>query len=102
MRIVIIGAGKVGYALARQLSGEGHDLTMVDKKGPALQNAEFVRYGVMHKNTFINGPTSLNKYYALKGYENIYFAGCGYIFGENEIKVVFTDSEGNIVKEHTI
>lgn len=42
---------------------------------PALKNAEFVRYGVMHKNTFINGPISLNKYYALKGYENIYFAG---------------------------
>ncbi len=42
---------------------------------PALKNAEFVRYGVMHKNTFINAPQSLDKYYALKGYENIYFAG---------------------------
>ena len=42
---------------------------------PALKNAEFVRYGVMHKNTFINAPKSLNKYYALKDYENIYFAG---------------------------
>ena len=40
MKIVIIGAGKVGYALARQLSGEGHDLTLVDKKASALQNAE--------------------------------------------------------------
>ena len=40
MKIVIIGAGKVGYALARQLSGEGHDLTMVDKKASSLQNAE--------------------------------------------------------------
>ena len=42
---------------------------------PALKNAEFVRYGVMHKNTFINAPQSLNKYYALKSNENIYFAG---------------------------
>lgn len=40
MRIVIIGAGKVGYALAHQLLGEGHDLTLVDKKTAALQNAE--------------------------------------------------------------
>ena len=42
---------------------------------PALKNAEFVRYGVMHKNTFINGPQTLNKYYGLKGYNKIYFAG---------------------------
>lgn len=40
MRIVIIGCGKVGYTLAQQLSGEGHDLTMVDARGPAMQNAE--------------------------------------------------------------
>ncbi|MBR3863631.1 MAG: methylenetetrahydrofolate--tRNA-(uracil(54)-C(5))-methyltransferase (FADH(2)-oxidizing) TrmFO [Clostridia bacterium] len=42
---------------------------------PALKNAEFVRYGVMHKNTFIDAPKSLNKYYQLKNSENIYFAG---------------------------
>ena len=42
---------------------------------PALKNAEFVRYGVMHKNTFINAPQSLNKYYQLKSNPNIYFAG---------------------------
>ena len=42
---------------------------------PALKNAEFVRYGVMHKNTFINAPQALNKYYGLKGREKIYFAG---------------------------
>ncbi|MGM9618904.1 MAG: Trk system potassium transporter TrkA [Oscillospiraceae bacterium] len=40
MKIIIIGCGKVGYTLARQLSGEGHDLTLVDAKGPALRNAE--------------------------------------------------------------
>lgn len=42
MKIVIIGAGKVGYALARQLSGEGHDLILVDGKGEALRNAEMM------------------------------------------------------------
>ncbi len=42
MKIVIIGAGKVGYALARQLSGEGHDLVMVDGKAEALRNAEMM------------------------------------------------------------
>ena len=30
---------------------------------PGLENAEFVRYGVMHRNTYINSPTLLNKYY---------------------------------------
>lgn len=38
----------------------------------------------------------------IKRGENIYFAGCGYIFGENEIKAVFTDSEGKIIKEAVI
>lgn len=42
---------------------------------PALKNASFVRYGVMHKNTYINSPKVLNKYYALKSNPNIYFAG---------------------------
>ena len=40
MRIVIVGGGKVGYTLARQLSNEGHDLTLVDQKEQALNNAE--------------------------------------------------------------
>lgn len=42
---------------------------------PALKHAEFVRYGVMHKNTYINSPVLLNKYYQLKQNKNIYFAG---------------------------
>ena len=40
MKIVIIGGGKVGYTLAKQLSGEGHDLVLVDQKLSALENAE--------------------------------------------------------------
>ena len=42
---------------------------------PALANAEFVRYGVMHRNSFINSPKLLNKDQSLKKYPNIYFAG---------------------------
>ena len=42
---------------------------------PALQGAEFVRYGVMHRNTFINSPELLDAKYMLKGSKNIYFAG---------------------------
>ena len=42
---------------------------------PALKNAEFVRYGVMHRNTYINSPTLLDKYYRLRSDERISFAG---------------------------
>lgn len=42
---------------------------------PGLENAEFVKYGVMHRNTFINSPKLLNEKYQMKQYENIYFAG---------------------------
>ncbi len=42
---------------------------------PALKNAEFVRYGVMHRNTFINSPKLLTKTFALKENPNIFFAG---------------------------
>ena len=42
---------------------------------PALKNAEFVRYGVMHRNTFINSPLLLNNDFSLKKDSRIYFAG---------------------------
>lgn len=42
---------------------------------PALKNAEFVRYGVMHRNTFLNSPELLDKYYRLKSCDKIFFAG---------------------------
>ncbi len=42
---------------------------------PGLQNAEFVRYGVMHRNTYINSPKLLNKYYQLRANPKIFFAG---------------------------
>ncbi|MBR5154938.1 MAG: methylenetetrahydrofolate--tRNA-(uracil(54)-C(5))-methyltransferase (FADH(2)-oxidizing) TrmFO, partial [Clostridia bacterium] len=42
---------------------------------PGLQNAEFVRYGVMHRNTYINSPKLLSDNYNMKKFPNIYFAG---------------------------
>lgn len=42
---------------------------------PALKNAEFVRYGVMHRNTYIDSPKLLDRFYRLKSSPNISFAG---------------------------
>ncbi|SMG15993.1 FADH(2)-oxidizing methylenetetrahydrofolate--tRNA-(uracil(54)-C(5))-methyltransferase TrmFO [Paenibacillus aquistagni] len=42
---------------------------------PGLENAEFVRYGVMHRNTFINSPKLLQPTYQLQGRSNLFFAG---------------------------
>lgn len=42
---------------------------------PGLENAEFVRYGVMHRNTFINSPVLLNSDFSMKSNPDIYFAG---------------------------
>ncbi|MDE6775560.1 MAG: methylenetetrahydrofolate--tRNA-(uracil(54)-C(5))-methyltransferase (FADH(2)-oxidizing) TrmFO [Ruminococcus sp.] len=40
-----------------------------------LENAEFIRYGVMHRNTFINSPELLNSDFSMRNNENIFFAG---------------------------
>ena len=42
---------------------------------PGLENAEFVRYGLMHRNTYICAPKYLNKDYSLKGQDNVYVVG---------------------------
>ena len=42
---------------------------------PGLENAEFARYGVMHRNSFINSPKVLSNTLNLKEYPNVYFAG---------------------------
>ena len=42
---------------------------------PALHGAEFLRYGVMHRNTFLNSPRLLDRYYRLKAEPRISFAG---------------------------
>ncbi|MGN0596133.1 MAG: methylenetetrahydrofolate--tRNA-(uracil(54)-C(5))-methyltransferase (FADH(2)-oxidizing) TrmFO [Ruminiclostridium sp.] len=40
-----------------------------------LENAEFMRYGVMHRNTFLNSPQVLDNHFMLKGSNNIFFGG---------------------------
>lgn len=42
---------------------------------PGLENASFVRYGVMHKNTYINGGNILNRDFSVRENSNIFFAG---------------------------
>ncbi len=42
---------------------------------PALKNAEYVRYGVMHRNTFLDSPRLLDRYYRVRGHERLMFAG---------------------------
>lgn len=42
---------------------------------PGLENAEFVRYGVMHRNTFINSPKLLKATYQFRGRDSLFFAG---------------------------
>ena len=42
---------------------------------PGLENAEIVRYGVMHRNTYINSPVALEESYAFKGRNDLFFAG---------------------------
>ncbi len=42
---------------------------------PGLENAEFLRYGVMHRNTYLNSPEMLSPTYAMRERQNIFFAG---------------------------
>ena len=83
--------GKRPYAVVqlRQDNSEGNLFNMVGfqtnlKFGeqkrvfsliPGLENADFVKYGVMHRNTFINSPELLDETYNLKKDNNIFFAG---------------------------
>lgn len=65
---------------ALNLVGFQTNLTFQEQKRvfgliPALKNAEFLRYGTMHRNSYINAPKSLTKYSNLKNYPNIFVAG---------------------------
>lgn len=42
---------------------------------PGLENAEFIRYGVMHRNSFLNSPKLLNSDFSLREKDNVFFAG---------------------------
>lgn len=72
---------------------------------PGLENAEIVRYGVMHRNTFINSPKVLKNTYQFKLKENLFFAGqmtgvegyvesatSGLVAGINAAKLINGDS----------
>jgi len=42
---------------------------------PGLENAEFIRYGVMHRNTYINAPEVIDRFYRMKEHKKVFFAG---------------------------
>lgn len=83
--------GKRPYAVV-QLRKENNDGTMYNLVGfqtnlkfgeqkrvfsmiTGLENAEFIRYGVMHRNTFIDSPRLLDEHFCMRDNEKIYFAG---------------------------
>ena len=83
--------GKESYAVV-QLRRENAEGTMYNLVGfqthlafpeqkrvfgmiPGLENAEFLRYGVMHRNTYLDSPEMLLPTYAMRGREDVYFAG---------------------------
>ncbi len=61
----------VGFQTSLTFSEQKRVFTMI----PGLEKAEFVRYGVMHKNSYINGGKLLDDNFCLKNNNNIYFAG---------------------------
>ncbi len=52
-----------------------HEQERVFRMIPGLQNAEFIRFGVMHRNTFIDSPRVLSAHYSLRDKPNIFVAG---------------------------
>ena len=83
--------GKEAYAVV-QLRRENNSATMYNLVGfqthltfgeqrrvfrmiPGLENAEFLRYGVMHRNTYIHAPSVLNRDFSFKNNHKIFFAG---------------------------
>lgn len=61
----------VGFQTNLKFSEQKRVFSMI----PALKNAEFMRYGVMHRNSFINSPKLLNADYSLRENKNLLFAG---------------------------
>lgn len=79
---------------------------------PALKNASFLRYGVMHRNTFIDSPRHMTPFYSLLNKRNLYFAGqmtgvegylesasSGMIAGINAARAVLGKGEIDFTKE---
>ncbi|MBQ1242207.1 MAG: FAD-dependent oxidoreductase, partial [Oscillospiraceae bacterium] len=61
----------VGFQTHLKFPEQKRVFTMI----PALKNAEFVRYGVMHRNTFLQSPKLLDRYYADRRNPMVAFAG---------------------------
>lgn len=61
----------VGFQTNLKFSEQKRVFSMI----PALKNAEFVRYGVMHRNTFINSPKLLNRDFSFRQRPDLFFAG---------------------------
>ena len=61
----------VGFQTNLKFSEQKRVFSMI----PALANAEFVRYGVMHRNTFIDSPRLLGSDFGFRAREGLYFAG---------------------------
>ena len=61
----------VGFQTNLTFPAQKRVFTMI----PGLKDAEFVRYGVMHRNTYINSPSCLNENFTIKNRKNLYFAG---------------------------
>lgn len=61
----------VGFQTNLKFSEQKRVFSMI----PGLEIAEFVRYGVMHRNTFINSPKLLDKFFRMKSNNKIFFAG---------------------------
>ena len=61
----------VGFQTHLKFSEQKRVFSMIG----GLENAEFVRFGVMHRNTYINSPKLLNRFYELRNEDKIVFAG---------------------------
>ena len=61
----------VGFQTNLKFGEQKRVLSMIT----GLENAEFMRYGVMHRNTFINSPELLNSDFSMRQHPEIYFAG---------------------------
>lgn len=61
----------VGFQTNLKFSEQKRVFSMI----PGLENAEFIKYGVMHRNTYINSTQILNNIYQMKSNENLFFAG---------------------------
>lgn len=79
---------------------------------PGLENAEFMRFGVMHRNTFIDSPRVLNKYFSMRNNAKIYFAGqitgvegyvessaCGILVGHNVARNIMGKEQLDLPKD---